>query len=202
MRGLSEGSAERSAHAPARARADAGTRRRSKPWSVGCMSPWSANMHGSEVELDVGRVEPVARAPEAARLGDVGGQRPAAVRRSSATFASVSAVSSVIGSSVKQDDPAFRWSWRFSPTPGRSWRTSMPSARSCVGRADAREHQQLRRADRRRRTGSPRARRSSALGLAVDARLDAGRARAVEQDARRRARRHDVRFGRASAGCR
>ena len=40
------------------------------------------------------------------------------------------------------------WSWRFRPTPGRSWRAVIPAAASSCRRADAREQQQLRRADR------------------------------------------------------
>ena len=40
-----------------------------------------------------------------------------------------------------------RWSWRFSPTPGRSATTSMPCVAD-VGGPDAREQEQLRRPDR------------------------------------------------------
>ncbi len=36
-----------------------------------------------------------------------------------------------------------RWSWRLRPTPGRSARTSMPSAASSLGGPDAREQEQL-----------------------------------------------------------
>ena len=38
-----------------------------------------------------------------------------------------------------------RWSWRFSPTPGRSWTTGMPCACSSAAGADAGELQELRR---------------------------------------------------------
>ena len=146
--------------------------------------------HGREVELHVGRVEPVARAPEAARLGDVGGQRPAPLRlqqRDVLLRLGRLERGRIVG---EEDDPRVQVVLQVGADRGLVEAHLDAERAELVGRADAREHQQL------RRLVGARAEDHLALGLergrrALDHGLDARRARAVEQHARDERHRHE-----------
>ena len=86
------------------------------------------------VELDVGRVEPVARAQEAAALGRVGGQRAGALGGPQREVLLVSASLRLTGSSNIHVKPAVGWSWRPMPTPGTSATSGTCSSASSSGR--------------------------------------------------------------------
>ena len=138
--------------------------------------------HGREVELDVGRVDALARAPEAAGLGDVGRQRAAALglqERDVLLRLGRLERRRVVG---EEDDPGVEVVLEVAADLGLVDQHVDPVAAELVARADAGEHQQLRRLvgagaedDLLRRL--QRGRR------AVDDGLDARCARAVEQHA-------------------
>ena len=138
--------------------------------------------HGGEVELDVGRVDAVVRAPEAAGLGDVGGQRAAALRlqqRDVLLRLGRLERRRVVG---EQDDPGVQVILEVAADRGLVEPHVDAERGQLVGGADAGEHQQLRRlvgagGEDDLAGGLQRGRR------AVDDRLDAGRAGAVEQHA-------------------
>ena len=199
IRGLAPGSAERSrtsprpsglsTHAPA-----------DHACSVGGINPSSANITGAMWNWMSGASRPsrVRQKPPASAMFDVSGPRPSVC--SSATFASLSAVISV-SVSVRMISPALTWSERFAPTAGLVEPDLDPVLAQVLGGPDPREHQQL------RRVVGPGAHHDLALDAdrlrdAVDQRLGADRAVALEQQPRTGAPGSSVRLGRLSAGWR
>ena len=144
---LVAGSAERSA--PARGSCGAiSTGPSVIAWPSNSSAPWSTKYAGAKWYWTSGAGQAGPGADERERLGDGRGQRPAAPQQPLRRGTAGCSASTSEPRSTSQTTVMNGWSWRFSPTPARRPRPSMPSARSCVGRPDAGQHQQLRGAER------------------------------------------------------
>ena len=158
--------------------------------------------HGHEMELDVGRGRGGIDRQEAARLGKGRGHRRRVARRSQ--FRTERSMCMRAGERLAEEIAARRSRTPrhnrhgpagSMPTAGRSTRTARPCSRRCCAGPDARQHQQLRRAEHaaRQHHRPPRADLASPRRPADRRRPRRGRPRTARARPARRSARGDWR---------